>query len=117
MEKRTFFLLPVSPYTRQRLLVGRRVPVGVEENQAVRANQVDTAPAGLAGQQEHELLRVVGVVELVDHLLPLRRRHRAVQAEVTVSAASFQHPVIHRDPNRPHLFPLSIFSNRSSVCV
>ena len=45
-------LLPVAPHTRSCLLVCGRVPVGVKEHEAVGANEVETATAGLAAEQE-----------------------------------------------------------------
>lgn len=55
----------------------------VEEDEPVSANQVNTTSTGLATQEEDELL-AVGVVKLVDQLLTLVDRLRAVQAEVPV---------------------------------
>ena len=40
-------LLAVAPHARQRLLICRRVPVRIEQDQAVGADEVDTAAAGL----------------------------------------------------------------------
>ena len=40
-------LLPVAPHARRRLLVVRRVPVGVEEHEAVAADEVEAAAARL----------------------------------------------------------------------
>ena len=39
------------------LLVDGGVPVRVEEDEAVGAHEVEAAPAGLGGEQEHELVR------------------------------------------------------------
>ena len=41
------FLLAVAPYTGQGLLVGGGVPVGVEEDEAVGADEIQTAATGL----------------------------------------------------------------------
>lgn len=48
------FALAVAPHTRGGLFIGGRVPVGVEEDQAVGADEVEPAAAGLAAEQEHE---------------------------------------------------------------
>ena len=59
-------LLPVAPHTRGRLLVVGRVPIGVEEDEPVAADEVEAAPAGLGREQEGKQVGV-GVVELLDH--------------------------------------------------
>ncbi len=48
-------LLPVPPHARHRLVVVGRVPVGVEHDEPVGADQVESAPTRFAAQHEHEL--------------------------------------------------------------
>ena len=82
-------LLAVTPHSRQGLLVRRRVPVGVEEDQPVGTDQVQAAAAGLAAEQEDELLSL-GVVELVHQLLAFVDVHRAVQTQRPVASGAAQ---------------------------
>lgn len=56
----------------------------IKENQPVRSDEVDAATSSLGREKEDELL-AVGVVELVDELLTLLRRHGAVQTEEAVA--------------------------------
>ena len=63
----------------------------VEEDQTVRADQVDTTSTSLTAQQENELL-AIRVVELINQLLPLIDRHCAVETEVTI-------PIQRRQPS------------------
>ena len=71
-------LLPVAPASSRRLLVVGRVPVRIEEHQSVAADEVDAAPARLAGEQKHKRVRR-RVVELLHQLLALRDGGAAVQ--------------------------------------
>lgn len=89
----------------------------VEEDKAVRADEVDTASSSLATEKKHELL-AVRVIELVDKLLPLVNRHGAVQAEVAISnSAASQQAYIVMQGARPmtHFLQRSSFSNKSNV--
>ena len=87
------FLLAVAPDARQGLLVGGRVPVRVEEHEAVRADEVQAASAGFTAEEEDKL-RAVGVVEFVDEFLTFVDVHRAVETEDAVVAAAAE-PVEH----------------------
>ena len=82
---KTVLFLTVSPHTSEGLLVSRRVPVRIEENEAVGADEVKAAAAGLAAEEEDELF-AVRVIELVDELLALGDVHGAVEAEAAVAA-------------------------------
>lgn len=86
----TILLLAIAPHTRQRLLVGRGVPIGIEEDETVRADEVKAAATGLGAEEEHEFL-AGGVIEFVDELLALVDVHGAVEAEdaVVAGAAEF----------------------------
>ena len=66
--KHSFFAL--APHPGGGLLVHRRVPVWVEQNQTVATDQVEATAACLAAEKEDELLGI-WVVELVHHLLAL----------------------------------------------
>lgn len=55
----------------------------VKQNKAVGANKVDTTSSGLATEKEDEFLPL-GVVELIDKLLPLRDAHTAVESEAPI---------------------------------
>ena len=80
-------LLAVAPDASSRLLVVGWVPVGVEQHQAVAANQVQAAAASLGRQQERKLVRR-HVVELLDQHLALGDGDRAVQAQRRVAPAT-----------------------------
>ena len=80
-------LLAVAPHARERLLVRGRVPVRVEEDEPVGADEVEAAAAGLGAEEEDELV-AGGVVELVDQLLALVDVHGAVEAEDAVVAGA-----------------------------
>ena len=69
-------------------------PTRIEEDEPVRADEVDTAPTSLTAEQKDKLL-AGGVVELIDQLLPLVDRHCAVETEVTV-------PIQRRQPGKAH---------------
>ncbi len=56
---------------------------GVKQDEPIRADQVDTASSSLATQKEDELLPI-GVIELVNKLLPLVDSHSTVQTEVLI---------------------------------
>lgn len=64
--RETILPLSVTPHARKCLLVCRRVPVGVEEDESVRADQVDAAAACFGGEEEHGFGGVERVVEAVD---------------------------------------------------
>ncbi len=49
----------------------------VEEDKAIRANQIDTTTSGFAAKQENELLPG-GIIELVDEFLPFVDGHSTV---------------------------------------
>lgn len=78
------FLLPVAPHTRQGLLVGGGIPVRVEKNQAVGADQVEATAARFAAEEEDELF-AFGVVEFVDELLTLVDVHGPIQTQTAIS--------------------------------
>lgn len=79
--------LAVSPNSSERLLVGSWVPIGVEEDEPVGTDEVDTAPSSL-GTEEEDKLASVGVVEMVDELLSLGDSHRSVQSQAGVLAVA-----------------------------
>lgn len=60
----------------------------IEEDEPVRADEVDTASTSFATEQEDELL-AIRVVELIDKLLAFVDSHRAVQTEVSVPVAAY----------------------------
>ena len=66
-------LLPVAPDSRGRLLVVRGVPIGVEEDETVAADEVEAAPARF-GREEEAVEAAVWVVEVLDHLRTLRTK-------------------------------------------
>jgi len=68
-------------------LIGRGVPVWVEENETIRPDKVETATSGLAAQKEDEF-GSIRVVELVNELLALGYIHGAVEAEAAVIAGA-----------------------------
>lgn len=72
------FFLAVAPYSSQGLLIGGRVPVGIEEDEAVRADEVEATATGFAAEEEDELV-AFRVVELVDELLTFVDVHRTIQ--------------------------------------
>ena len=80
----TVLFLAVAPHARESLLVGRGVPVRIEEDEPVGADEVEAAAAGLAAEEEDELL-AVRVVKLVDELLALGDVHGTVEAEAAVA--------------------------------
>ena len=65
--------------------VGDERRTRVEEDETVRADQVDTAATGLTREQEDKVLGIVRIVELVDQLLTLLDRRAALKTEVAVS--------------------------------
>ena len=75
-------------------------PTRVEEDEPVSTDQVDTTSTGLATQQEDKLL-AVRVIELVNQLLPLVDRLRAVQAEVPVPAKCQEYQIRTRNISVP----------------
>mmetsp|Transcript_39745 Transcript_39745/g.128644 ORF Transcript_39745/g.128644 Transcript_39745/m.128644 type:complete len:201 (-) Transcript_39745:581-1183(-) len=64
-----------------RLQVGLRVPVAVVDDDRVGRLQVNAEPARARGEEEEEAVRV-GLVEGVNHLLPLRPARRSVDAAI-----------------------------------
>ena len=80
----TRLLLPAAPHARERLGVDGRIPVRVEEDESVGADQVDATAAGLRGKQEGEDGRIG--VERVDPLLPLVGGERAVEPHEAIPA-------------------------------
>lgn len=79
--------LSVTPNTGECLLVGSGVPVGVEEDEAVGADEVDAASTGLGGEEEDEF-RVFRVVELVDKFLAFCDVHCTIKAKAGVVSLS-----------------------------
>ena len=53
----TTLSLAVAPDAACRLLVVRRVPVGVEKHEPVRANEIQAAPPRLAAQEKRKRIR------------------------------------------------------------
>ena len=82
----TILLLAVTPHTSKSLLIGCRVPIWIEQNQAIGTNEIETATTGLAAQQEDKLVSI-RVVELVDQLLTLVDVHRSVKPKEAISTA------------------------------
>jgi hypothetical protein len=58
---------------------------GIEEDEAVGADEVDAAAAGFGGEEEDKVLSVLRVVELVDELLALLDCRTPLEAEVAVA--------------------------------
>jgi len=81
----TILLLSVTPHTREGLLIGSGVPIRVEEDEAVRADEVETAATSFGGEEEDEF-GAFGVVEFVDELLALAHVHGAIETETAVAA-------------------------------
>ena len=61
----TIFLLAVSPDSCEGLLISGRIPVWVEKNEAIGADEIETAAASFTAEEEDKLL-TLRVVELVD---------------------------------------------------
>lgn len=86
--------LSLTPNTGQSLLIGRRIPIGVEKHQPIGTYEVDAASARLAAEQEDEAVHLFGIIELVDILLTLLRGHCAVQSEgapIVLSTHTLEH--------------------------
>lgn len=79
----TVFLLAIAPHAGERLLVGGRVPVRVEENKPIGADKVETAAASFAAKEENKF-GAVRVVEFVNELLAFGNIHGAIKAEDAV---------------------------------
>mmetsp|Transcript_22767 Transcript_22767/g.54475 ORF Transcript_22767/g.54475 Transcript_22767/m.54475 type:complete len:263 (-) Transcript_22767:424-1212(-) len=71
-------LLAIPPHARRRLLVVGGVPVRIEEDEPVGADQVEAAAARLGREEEDEEVGL-RVVDLIDHLGTLLDRARAVE--------------------------------------
>mmetsp|Transcript_22778 Transcript_22778/g.67502 ORF Transcript_22778/g.67502 Transcript_22778/m.67502 type:complete len:715 (+) Transcript_22778:982-3126(+) len=80
-EDLDLLLLPDPVRAVHRLQVGLRVPVAVVDDDRVGRLQVDAEPARARGEEEEEAVRV-GLVEGVNHLLPLRPTRRPVDAAI-----------------------------------
>lgn len=61
------FLLPIPPDTGHGLVIVGWIPVRIEHDQAVCADQVEAAASGFGAQHENEVVSV-GVVEILNHL-------------------------------------------------
>ena len=72
-------------------------PVGVKQHQAVAADEVEAAAAGLGRQQEHELA-LGRVIEQLDQLLALADGRAAVQLQHRVLPGST--PLLDQASNR-----------------
>ncbi|GIX62903.1 collagen-like protein [Babesia caballi] len=85
--------LAVTPYTRKGLLVVGRVPVRVEQNQPIGADEVDATTSSLGAEKEGE---AVGgrIVESGNQFVPRFDRKRAVQPDARIAALLAQ-PVKH----------------------
>lgn len=73
----TVFLLPVTPDTREGLLICSRVPVRVKEDETVSTDEVETAASRFATEEEDELV-AFGIIEFVNEFLPFADVHCAV---------------------------------------
>jgi hypothetical protein len=62
--RRTLFLLTITPNTGESLLIRGRIPIGIEEDEAVGTDKIDTTPSSLAGQKKDKLL-AFWIVELI----------------------------------------------------
>ena len=61
----TVFLLAVSPDSGEGLLISGGVPVGIEEDKSVGADEIETASSGFTTEEEDELTSF-GIIEFVD---------------------------------------------------
>lgn len=61
------FLLPISPDTSHGLVIVRWIPVRIEHDQSVSADQVETAAAGFGAQHKDKVISV-RVVKILNHL-------------------------------------------------
>ena len=86
----TILLLAVTPYTRECLLISSWIPIWVEEDKAIGADEIETASTSFRGKEEDEF-GGLGIVEFVDELLPFRHIHCAVKAETAVTAGPTEH--------------------------
>ena len=78
-------LLPVTPYSSQGLLVGCWVPVRIKENEAIGANEIETAASSFTTEQKDEFF-ALWIVEFVNKLLSLVDVHGAVEAKTAIVA-------------------------------
>lgn len=76
-------LLTVSPDSGHGLFVVRGIPIRIEHNQTIRADEIQAASAGFRAEHEDEI--VAGfAVKIVHHLRSLLDRHRAVESHIVV---------------------------------
>lgn len=78
-------LLAVPPDSSHGLIVVRRIPVGIEHDETIGPDQIQTATAGLGAQHEYEIA-AVGIVEVVHDLCSLLYAHRTVEPDVAILA-------------------------------
>lgn len=64
-------------------LSSKMIHTRVEENEAVRANQIDTTATRLTTEQKDEFLSV-GIIEVVYKLLALADGHATIKSEVAI---------------------------------
>ena len=83
----------------------------VEQDQAIRTDEVDSASTGLAAQQEYELL-ALRVVELINELLALGDRHRAVQTEEPIPTGAMFDVIVAEHDGYQRTFYFEAFSRR-----
>jgi hypothetical protein len=132
-DRLTFFLLSVTPDPSECLLISGRIPVcysstlnmswdvtnnahtRIEQNETIRANEIDPASTSLATKQEYKLF-TLGVVELVYQFLPFADGHAPIKPEAAVPVPKSARML--SDWQLEFYFLLrQSFSKRSSVCV
>jgi hypothetical protein len=88
----------------------------VEQDKAIRANQVDTTATSFAAKQENEFFPL-GVIKLINEFLTLIDSHRSVKSEEAISASKCALACFRRQwlKGELYFFARSIFSNMSSV--
>jgi hypothetical protein len=67
------------------LVVLVRVPIAVKDDTDICRGQVDPKSTRSRGEQENKLLVMGTTVEVVDHLLSLLDRHRAINVAIVVA--------------------------------
>jgi hypothetical protein len=84
---KTIFRLSISPYTGKSLLIRRWVPVRVEEDKSIRANQVETAATSFATEKENKFA-ALRIVEFIDKFLAFGNIHSPIESETAVPTVS-----------------------------
>ena len=82
---KTVLFLAVTPNTSESLLVSGRIPVRIEEDKAIGADEVETTATGFGREQENELL-TGRVVEFLHELLALVDVHGTIKSKAAIPA-------------------------------